>query len=76
MKALKIAQGMFALMLVGMCLFACRAEVSASAPVECRTVVRRRADVETCRTRCGDEGCRTRCAEQERFSRAHHCWVE
>lgn len=43
---------------------------------ECRTTVRRRGDVEVCRTRCGDEGCRTRCVEQERWSREHHCWVE
>jgi hypothetical protein len=43
---------------------------------ECRTVFRRRADVEVCRTRCSDDGCKTRCTDQERWSREHHCWVE
>jgi hypothetical protein len=50
--------------------------VEASGPVECRTALRRRHDVEVCRTRCGDEGCRTHCDEQERWSREHRCWAE
>lgn len=58
-------------------LMACVVETNARAPEEqCRTVVRRRADVETCVTRCGDEGCRTRCREQETWSRQHRCWLE
>jgi hypothetical protein len=57
-------------------LMACYVEASAGSNVECRNVVRRRADVETCVTRCNDDGCRTRCREHERWSREHRCWVE
>lgn len=70
---------------VGKLVFALIAMVSVGAcyvepagpDVECRTVeVRRKGDVELCKTRCGDEGCRTRCAEKERWAREHRCWVE
>jgi hypothetical protein len=65
-----------ALLIVGTSVAACVAEVQAGGTVECRNTVRRRSDVEVCRTRCGEEACRTRCVEQERYSREHHCWVE
>ena len=64
-----------AVMMASLSIAACYAEARGG-DVECRNVVRRRADVEVCRTRCGDEGCRTRCIEQERYSRAHRCWVD
>ena len=78
MKSTKIVGKLIALFLVGSAFVACYADVQAGggAEVECRNTVRRRGDVEVCRTRCGDEGCRTRCVEQERWSREHHCWVE
>ncbi len=63
-------------------LWACTATVSGEAgsappPTEhCRTHLRNRGEVESCRTRCGDEGCRTRCVERERVAREQHCWVE
>ena len=50
---------------------ACYVEPAGPA-VECRTVeVRRKGDVEVCKTRCGDDGCRTRCGEKERLSLIH-----
>jgi SH3-like domain-containing protein len=56
---------------------ACYVEASSTAPrEECRTTVRRRADVEACVTRCNDDGCRTHCRESETWSRQHRCWVE
>jgi SH3-like domain-containing protein len=58
-------------------LVACMVEESSRAPTEeCRTVVRRRADVDACVTRCNDDGCRTHCREQETWSRQHRCWLE
>jgi hypothetical protein len=57
-------------------LLACYVQASTGGEVECRNVVRRRADVEECVTRCSDEGCRTSCRERERWSREHRCWVE
>jgi hypothetical protein len=67
---------LLAIAIAGMGVAACYVEAQTGGTVECNNTVRRRGDVEVCRTRCGDEGCRTRCAEQERFSREHHCWVE
>ncbi len=56
---------------------ACYVEAhSGPAVEECRNTLRRRGDVEVCRTRCNDNGCRSRCEEQERWSREHHCWLE
>jgi hypothetical protein len=76
MKRSRIVGAAIAAFLAMGSLAACNAEVRTGGDVECRNTVRRRGDVETCRTRCGDEGCRTHCVEQERFSREHHCWVE
>ena|SRR5882672_3717810 len=70
-----MAGKILALMLASFGIAACYAEARGG-EVECRNVPRRRSDAEVCRTRCGDEGCRTRCAEQERYSRAHRCWVD
>ena len=75
MKRTTVVGKLLALMIAGVGVAACYAEVSGPT-VDCRNTVRRRNDVEVCRTRCGDEGCRTRCADQERWSREHHCWVE
>ena len=75
MTKTKIMGKVLAAVIATMSIAACYAQVSGPT-VECRNTVRRRGDVETCRTRCGDEGCRTRCADQERYSREHHCWVE
>lgn len=79
MKVRKPAQfvgKLLALAVVGS-VMACVVEESSRAPTEeCRTVVRRRADVETCVTRCNDDGCRTHCREQETWSRRHRCWLE
>jgi hypothetical protein len=65
-----------ALLIVGTSVVACVAEVRTEGTVECRNTLRRRGEVEVCRTRCNEEMCRTRCVEQERWSREHHCWVE
>jgi SH3-like domain-containing protein len=66
-----------ALVTLGATAAACRVEATTTEPrEECRTVVRRRADVESCVTRCNDDGCRTHCRESERWSREHRCWIE
>jgi hypothetical protein len=75
MMRTKIVGKLLAAVIATLGIAACYVEASGPT-VECRNTVRRRSDVEVCRTRCGDEGCRTRCAEQERYSREHHCWVE
>jgi hypothetical protein len=76
MMRTKLLGTITATFLVAVAVAACHAEVRTGAEVECRNTVRRRADVEECRTRCGNEGCRTHCAEQERWAHEHHCWVE
>ncbi|HEY1695257.1 MAG TPA: hypothetical protein VGG39_23980 [Polyangiaceae bacterium] len=78
MKSTKIVGKLMALFFVGSAFVACYADVQAGGggDVECRNTLRRRGDVETCRTRCGDEGCRTHCAEQERWAHEHHCWID
>lgn len=57
-------------------MLACYVHAETGSEEVCRNTVRRSADVETCKTRCGAEECRTKCVEQERWSREHHCWLE